>query len=135
MLDARSRRGKPRFALQLRQAAQNLHSSRGALGARYRRLRSRQETPKDLTAMVQCLARIIYQLVSERRTYDASIFAALEAEHDQRQHQRLQRQADNLVYTRIPAAPIESCTHTLLHLYFPTRAPAVKNWLRVLPIE
>jgi transposase len=106
VLDARSRRGKPRFALQLRQAAQSLHSSRGALGARYRRLRSRQGAPKALTAMAHCLARIIYKLVSEHRAYDDSIFAALEAEHDQRQHQRLQRQASNLGYTLIPATPI-----------------------------
>ena len=135
MLDARTRKGKPRFALQLRQAAQSLHAHRGALGARYRRLRSRQEAPKALTAMAQCLTRIIYQLVSERRAYDASIFAALEAEHDQRQRRRLQRQVTNLGHTLIPAASIESFTHPFLHLYFPTRAPAVKNWLRVLSIE
>ena len=127
MLDARTRKGKPRFALQLRQAAQSLHAHRGALGARYRRLRSRQEAPKTLSAMVQCLARIIYQLVNERRAYDASIFAALEAEHDQRQRRRLQRQVTNLGHTLIPAASIESFTHTFLHLYFPTRAPAGTN--------
>ena len=77
--------------------------------------------------MAQCLTRIIYQLVSERRAYDASIFAALEAEHDQRQRQRLQRQVTNLGYTLIPAASIESFTHPFLHLYFPTRAPAGTN--------
>ena len=34
VLDARSRQGKPRFALQLRQAAQSLHSSKGASATR-----------------------------------------------------------------------------------------------------
>lgn len=102
VLDARSRQGKPRFALQLRQAAQSLHGSRGALGARYRRLRSRHGAPKALTAMAHCLARILYKLVSERRAYDDSIFATLEAEHDKRQHQRLQRQATTLGYTLVP---------------------------------
>ena len=72
----------------------------------YRRLRSRHGAPKALTAMAHCLARIIYQLVSEHRSYDDSIFAALEAEHDQRQHERLQRQATDLGYTLIPAVPI-----------------------------
>ena len=102
VLDARTRRGKPRFALQLRQAAQSLHRSQGALGARYRRLRSRHGAPKALTAMAHCLARIIYKLVSEQRAYDDTLFAALEAEHNQRQHQRLQRQATALGYTLIP---------------------------------
>jgi hypothetical protein len=39
---------------------------------------------QDLHDLAKCLARIIYQLVSDRRTYDDSIFASLEAEHDQR---------------------------------------------------
>jgi len=105
VLDARTRRGKPRFALQLRQAAQSLHSNRGPLGARYRRLRSRLGAPKALTAMAHCLARVIYKLVCEHCAYDDSIFAALEAEHDQRQHQRLQRQANALGYTLLPNTP------------------------------
>lgn len=103
VLDARSRKGKPRFARQLRQAAQSLHGSQGALGARYRRLRSRHRAPKALTAMAHCLARIIYKLVSERCAYDDSVFTALEAEHDRRQHQRLRKQAAALGFTLLPS--------------------------------
>jgi len=104
VLDARSRRGKPRFALQLRQAAQSLHSSHSSLGARYRRLRSRLGAPQALTAMAHCLARIIYKLLTEQRSYDESVFATLEAEHEKRQHQRLQRQATAMGYSlvRVP---------------------------------
>ena len=40
-LGSRSRRGKPRIAVMLRQSALSLHSNKSALGARYRRLRAR----------------------------------------------------------------------------------------------
>jgi transposase len=105
VLDARSRKGKPRFALLLRQAAQSLHSSHSALGARYRRLRSRLGAPQALTAMAHCLARIIYKLVTHRCAYDESIFNTLEAEHERRQHQRLSRQASAMGYTLTPVTP------------------------------
>lgn len=103
VLDARSRKGKPRFARMLRQAAQSLHQSQSALGVRYRRLRSRLGAPKALTAMGHCLARIIYHLVYHRQPYDDSVFNNLEAQHAQRQLQRLQRQASALGLTLVPA--------------------------------
>lgn len=108
VLDARSRKGKPRFALQLRQAAQSLHQSKSALGARYRRLRSRLGAPKALTAMGHCLARIIYQLVRQKQAYDESIFIRLEEEHAKRQHQRLKRQAQALGFALTPM-PSDAC--------------------------
>lgn len=109
VLDARSRKGKSRFALQLRQAAQSLHQSKSALGARYRRLRSRLGAPKALTAMGHCLARIIYHLVSHKQAYDESIFIRMEEEHAKRQHQRLKRQAQALGFTLTPI-PSDACT-------------------------
>ena len=102
VLDARSRQGKPRFALLLRQAAQSLHRNTSALGARYRRLRSRLGAPKALTAMAHCLVRIIHRLVTKREAYDESIFAQMEAEHAKRQHQRMQRQAQAMGYSLVP---------------------------------
>jgi transposase len=108
VLDARSRKGKSRFALQLRQAAQSLHHSKSALGARYRRLRSRLGAPKALTAMGHCLARIIYQLVRHKQAYDESIFTRMEEEHAKRQHQRLQHQARALGFALTPM-PSNSC--------------------------
>jgi hypothetical protein len=105
VLDARSRPGKHRFALMLRQAAQSLHSNKSALGARYRRLRSRLGAPKALTAMAHVLTRIIYQLVRHRQEYDESIFARMEAEHARRQHRRLERQAAAMGFELIPVTP------------------------------
>ena len=105
VLDARSRKGKCRFALQLRQAAQSLHSSRSSLGVRYRRMRSRMGAPKALTAMAHCLTRIIYRLVTAKEIYDESIFAQMEVEHAKRQYQRLQRQALAMGFNLVPTAP------------------------------
>lgn len=104
VLDARSRKGKSRFALQLRQAAQSLHRSQSILGARYRRMRTRLGAPKALTAMAHCLMRIIYKLVSDKVAFDESIFARLEVQHAQRQHLRLERQAAALGYALVPSA-------------------------------
>ena len=105
VLDARSRKGKSRFALQLRQAAQSLHSSQSALGARYRRMRSRLGAPKALTAMAHCLARIIYRLVVAKQAYDESIFVEMEIQNARHQQRRLQRQASALGFTLVPVSP------------------------------
>lgn len=100
--DSRSRRGKPRFARQLRQAAQSLLTSKSALGERYRRLRSRMGAPKALTAMAHALARIIYKLVNSRQAYDDSVFAKLEEAHEERRKRRLQRQLSEMGYEMTP---------------------------------
>jgi transposase len=114
VLDARSRQGKPRLALLLRQAAQSLHRSNSALGARYRRMRSRLGTPKALTAMAHALARIIHRLVTRREAYDDSIFADMEAQHAVRQHQRMLRQAQSMGYALVPLSqPSTSAPNTI----------------------
>lgn len=105
VLDARSRKGKPRFALLLRQAAQSLHRSQSALGACYRRLRARLGAPQALTAMAHKLARIIYTLITRQCSYDESLFADTEKLHAHRQFQRLQRQAQKLGYSLVNQTP------------------------------
>ena len=71
--------------------------------------------------MAHCLARVIYQLVSEHRAYDDSIFAALEAEHDQRQHEGSSAKPPTLAtpsYLQSQSSP--SLTPSTFN--FPTRA-------------
>lgn len=102
-LDSRSRRGKPRFAVLLRQSALGLHRSQSALGERYRRLRSRLGAPKALTAMAHLLLRIIYKLIKEGLEYDDSIYAKMEAEHHQNRLNRLHTTAKNLGFNLVPA--------------------------------
>ncbi len=102
VMDRRSRRGKPHLARALRQASVCFHSERGALGARYRRLRSNLGAPKALTAMANLLARIIYALVTNRKAYDETVFAPLEAHHLERQHARLAKTAKAMGYSLQP---------------------------------
>ena len=102
VMDARSRRGKPRLARALRQASVCFHSEQGAMGARYRRLRANLGAPKALTAMAHLLARIIYALGTTRKPYDETVFAHLEEHHLQRQHARLAKTARAMGYSLQP---------------------------------
>ena len=98
-LSNRTRRGKPRIATMLRQSALSLHSSKSALGAKYRRIRARLGAPKALTAMAHLILKIIYKLVSEQIPYDESTFAQMEKQHEQNRIRALEKTARNLGYT------------------------------------
>ena len=100
-LGSRSRRGKPRIAVMLRQSALSLHNNKSALGARYRRLRARLGAPKALTAMAHLILRIICKLVKNRIACDESIYAEMEREHEQNRIRRLERSAKNLGFTLV----------------------------------
>lgn len=104
-LGNRTRRGKPRIARILRQSALGLHGSKSALGARYRRLRSKLGAPKALTAMAHLLMRIIYKLVTTATAYDDSIYATIEAEYHQHRLNRLESTAKSLGYVLTKAEP------------------------------
>lgn len=106
VLCSRSRPGKPRLALALRQSATSLFKEKSAMGARYRRLRSRLGAPKALTAMAHQMARVIYAMVKNRCPYDGTFIAKLEEEYLRRQHATVQRLARQLGYQLVqdPAA-------------------------------
>jgi transposase len=98
VLCARSRPGKPRLALALRQSALSLLKQHSALGARYRRLRARLGAPKALTAMAHQLARIMYAMVKERCPYDDTRLAKLEEAYTRHQRASLEKAARRLGY-------------------------------------
>ena len=106
-LGSRSRQGKPRIAMMLRQSALGLHRSQSALGQRYRRLRARLGAPKALTAMAHLLLRIIYKLVTSGTDYDDSIYAQIETEHRENKINHLKSTAKRLGFTLVPANPTE----------------------------
>jgi hypothetical protein len=60
-----------RAALALWLAAGTLHRSRSALGAFFRRLKSRAGAPKAITATAHKLARLVYTLLKEGTVYVA----------------------------------------------------------------
>jgi transposase len=68
-LGGKSKRTGNYAASALRMAASTLHSSQSALGAFYRRLKSRLGAPKAITATAHKLAIIIYNMIVNRREY------------------------------------------------------------------
>jgi transposase len=62
---SRVRPGINRAAQALRLAARSLHHSRSALGAFYRRMRSRLGGPKAIVAVAHKLARLVYTLLTK----------------------------------------------------------------------
>ena len=106
-LGSRSRQGKPRIAMMLRQSALGLHRSQTALGQRYRRLRTRLGAPKALTAMAHLLLRIICKLVRSGLEYDDSIYAKMETEHREHRIKHLQSTAKSFGFTLIPTTPTD----------------------------
>ena len=96
MLKRGTREVKNRVATLFRMAAQSLHHDSSALGAYYRRMRSKLGAPKATTATAHKLARIYYHLVTTKEAYDASVFAKNEAREAKRRVERLQREAKAL---------------------------------------
>ncbi len=68
-LSGKSKRTDSRLAQALKLAAVSLRSSQSALGAYYRRLCSRMDKAKAVTACAHKLARIIYALLTKGETY------------------------------------------------------------------
>src|SRR4029450_3722357 len=65
VLSRRVRPGAHRVAVALRPAARTVQHARTALGAFYRRMRSRLGAPKALTATAHQLARLVYSLFKQ----------------------------------------------------------------------
>ena len=97
-----TRKIKNRVAVTLRMAAQSLQKSESALGAFYRRMRTRLGAPKAVTAAAHKLARIIYHMLKAREPYNESIFAGAEIKYRQRAEIRLRALAQNLGYSITP---------------------------------
>jgi transposase len=93
VLSTKTRRTKNRLNCALRVAAQSLHRSQTYLGTYYRRMRARLGAPKANTAAAHKLARILFHLLTARRSFDENIFAVEEQRRRTRMENRLRRQA------------------------------------------
>jgi hypothetical protein len=90
------RRTKPtasRAAWAFRLAARSLHRSQSALGAFFRRLKSRLGAPKAITATAYKLARIVYRLLKHGTAYAAQGLAEYEQQFRERTLRHLHRRA------------------------------------------
>ena len=102
-----TRKVKNRLGAALRMAAQSLQNSRSAMGEFYRRMRSKLGAPKAITATAHKLARIIYHMLTTRKSYDEGVFAHLELRYRQRVENRLKSQAHALGFSLVPTIPDE----------------------------
>ena len=95
-LSSRTRPGGNRVAAALRLAAQSLEHSDSAMGAFYRRMKTRLGAPAAITAAAHRLARVVYALLRYGRQYVDIGQAAYQQQFHQRMLKNLQRQARRL---------------------------------------
>jgi transposase len=95
-----------RAATALRVAAWSLIRSRSALGANFRRLRSKLGAPKAITAMAHKLARLIYRMMKFGAEYVDKGMESYESRYRQQQTKWLAKQAAALNFQLIPVSDV-----------------------------
>lgn len=105
---SRTRQVVNRAANAFRMAAHALKNSRSALGAFYRRLRSRLGTPKAITATAHKLARIFYFLWTSGQSYVDPGVDYYEQKYQERLLNNLKKKADSLGFEVIPKSSTDS---------------------------
>ena len=102
VLSAKTRKVINRAAKAFRMAAQSLTNSKTALGAFYRRLRSRIGPPKAITATAHKLARIFYRLWTTGDDYVDMGVDAYDQKYQQRTLKNLKRKARLIGFALVP---------------------------------
>jgi transposase len=82
----------------LRLAARNLHRSKSALGAFFRRIAARRGVPRAITATAYKLARIVYAMLKHGEAYVKTSLEQYEQEYRERQLKQLKRKAAEMGY-------------------------------------
>ena len=95
-----------RVSIALKMAANTLRTSKTYLGAQFRRLRSRLDTPVAIKAMAAKLARLVYRILRYGMKYVDQGAAFYEAQHRQLQIKHLKSKAAKLGFQliQVPAA-------------------------------
>lgn len=93
-----------RAATALRLAAWSLIRSQSALGANFRRLRSKLGAPKAITAMAHKLARLIYRMLKSGSDYIDKGMEAYESRYQQQKMKWLIKQAAALNLQLVPSS-------------------------------
>jgi transposase len=107
----RVRKGKNRLGIALRLAARSLHRSHSALGAYFRRMRSRQGTRGAITATAHKLARYVYAMLKHGQAYVSQSLEQYETAMHERIERTLRKKAHALGYEMVlrqPLTPAES---------------------------
>ena len=98
ILSSKTKPTANRAAQALRLAANTLYNSKTALGAYFRRMRARLGAPKAITATAHKLAKILYAMLKERKSFTEVGQAAYEQAYKERQLVSLQKRAQELGY-------------------------------------
>ena len=102
VLKRKTRKVVNRAATALRLAAWNLIRSQSALGAKFRRLRTRLGAPKAITAMAHHLARIVYRMLKFGKAYVDKGQQHYETKYRLHQRKWLEKQAAVLNLQLVP---------------------------------
>jgi len=105
---SRTRAGQSRAAGLLRLSASSLHSSRSALGAFLRRMKSRLGAPAAVTATAHKLARLVYYALKHGMPYVKQTQEQYEKQYRERQIQQLRKKARQLGLEVQEKAPSEA---------------------------
>jgi transposase len=98
-----------RAANAFRMAAQTLSRSHSALGAYYRRMRTKLGAPQAITATAHKLARIFYHLWTTKDTYVDLGVEAYEQKYRQRTVSYLEKKAQALGFDLVPHSSPSEC--------------------------
>ena len=98
ILSSKTKPSANRAAQALRLAAHTLYCSKTALGAYFRRMRARLGAPKAITAAAHKLAKILYTMLKERKSFTEVGQATYEQAYKERQLLSLQKRARELGY-------------------------------------
>lgn len=104
VLSGATRPGANRAAQALRMAAQTLRKSQSALGAYHRRMCSRMDRPKAITATAHKLARLVYFMLTKGQAYVEAGQQYYEERYRERVVQNLTRRARDLGFELAPVA-------------------------------
>ena len=92
---------KNRVTQAFRMAGQSLHNNKSFLGDYYRAQRARFGAVKAIKNAGHKLSRIFYHVVTTRQPYDETLFAKIEARHQQRRLRQLQTLAKQMGYSLV----------------------------------
>jgi transposase len=103
LLSGKTKRSANRAAQALRLAAAALRTSKSALGAYFRRMCSRMDKPKAITAAAHKLARLIYTLLTKGQEYTDQGQDYFEERYRQRVLHNLSQRAAKMGMRVVPA--------------------------------
>ena len=104
MLSAKTRKVKCRLAGAFRLAAFGLQHSDTEMGHLLRRMKARLGKAEGLTATAHKLARVVYGMIKEQKSYDEKEAFKPSPQAAARRFKALQKQAASLGFTLAPAA-------------------------------